>query len=512
MGEHLSGQLSAASATAVRRLPARRTLGHASLAVASGLLLWAAFPPLDWGVIGWVALAPLFCLMLRRSLLENALFGFTAGLVFFAGLLYYIGQFGLIPWLALAALEALFFLAAAVVGSAAAQRGPRALRPLALAAAWTLAMYLRGHAGALSLPLGDLGYTQHSTGAVLQLAAAFGVHGVTFLMVAVNAALAECMSTGGRPHVGATAFHVAVAAAVVATISIGRLHELALQAPLSDTGESVRVAAIQAAEWPPRRVTPEFVRRTVAVYRRLSLRGKADLIVWPETALLGDPSQHAAARRNVADTARRSGAWLLYGNAPFRNKGRRNAATLLDQDGRPRAEYSKVHLVVFGEYVPYRDRLRFVERFPVRETDFVPGDEFVVMETDRLRFSPLICFESLFPDYSRECVRMGAEAIVIITSDAWAGQTAELAQHANCSRFRAVEAGRYVVRAATTGLTMIIGPNGEVLAHTPPYQPGAAGAEIQPREHRTPYSRWGDWPVLGGCLLALGLALWRRRE
>ena len=462
----------------------------------SGLLLWAAFPALDWAVLGWVALTPLFYLMLTRSLWESTLFGFVAGLVFFAGMLYYIGQFGPIPWLALSAFEALFFAVAAAFGCVVGQRAPQPARPLALAATWLLTMYLRGHVGPLSLPLGDLGYTQHATPAVVQLAAVFGIHGVTFLLAAVNAAWAEGLSSPWPMSPGRWRAVVGIAAVALAVVVLGHVRYARLAGQLPSEGEGVRVAAVQAAEWPPSYIEPGFVRRTVREYRRLSLPVRADLIVWPETAMLADPADYPDVQRRVEDTARRTGAWLLYGNAPLTNAERRNAATLLDPQGHKRAEYSKVHLVIFGEYVPYRERFRFIERFPVRETDFAPGEGFTVMQAGQLRFSPLICFESLFPEYSRKCVKMGAEAIVIITSDAWAGRSAELEQHAACSVFRAVETGRYVVRAATTGITMIVGPNGHIVAEVPAYRPGVAAASVRPITNRTPYVRWGDWPVV----------------
>lgn len=496
-----------------RRPAAKTVAGEAALAAASGLLLFAAFPPLDWAFLVWVALVPLFYLMLTRPLLDSLQYALVTGLLFFGPLLYYVGQFGLVPWLALALFESLFFVLVALLAGLLVRRVAFAWRPWALAAAFTLVMYLRGHIGALSLPLGEPGYALHSARAVIHLAALFGVHGLTFLIALVNASLAAFLAAGSADVRALARSSYLVAAVLTLVVAGGLVRGHMLRRGLDEPGaRRVRAAAVQAARFAPRRVGAAFVRSTVDAYSRLSLLTGAEFIVWPETAMLAAPSHYPDVEATVKRTARRCQAWLLFGNAPLGADGRsRNAATLLDPEGEERGRYDKVHLVLFGEYVPYRETFPFLERFPVRDFDYAPGEGLVLMETDGLRFGPLICFESLLPEMSREVVRRGSEILVIVTSDAWAGRSAELEQHAACSVLRAVETGRYLVRAATTGITCIIGPDGQILSSVPAYKPGSAVADIIPRRELTLYTRLGDWPLVGVCLALLVVPLVRRR-
>jgi len=469
------------------------------------VLLFAAFPPLDWAFLVWMALVPLFYLILTRPLLDSLQYALVAGLLFFGPLLYYLGQFGLVPWLALALFESLFFMLAALAVKLVARRAGCGWWPWVTAAAFTLAMYLRGHMGALSLPLGEAGYALHSPGAAIHLAALCGVHGLTFLLALVNATIATLVAAGPADARGAARSSYLVAALLVLVLMGGVLRGHALRRSLAEpAAQPIRAAAVQAAEFAPPHADAAFVRQAVADYSGLSVLTGAEFIVWPETAMLAAPSQFPEVAAMVRGTAQRCQAWLLFGNAPVGLDGRqRNAATLLGPEGQERSRYEKVHLVIFGEYVPYRQTLPFLKRFPIRDFDYAPGRGLVLMQTDRLRFGPLICFESLLPEMSRELARRGAEALVIITSDAWAGHSAELEQHANCSVLRAVETGRYVVRAATTGITCIIAPDGRVLSRVQAYQPGSAVAEIVPLRGLTLYARLGDWPLVVICVIIL---------
>jgi apolipoprotein N-acyltransferase len=185
-----------------------------------------------------------------------------------------------------------------------------------------------------------------------------------------------------------------------------------------------------------------------------------------------------------------------------------NSAYCFRPDGTLAGIYHKMDLVLFGEYVPYRDRFPFLRRFPIRNFDYTPGTERKVFPADGYRLAPLICFEGIFPDPSREVTRLGADLIVIITSDAWALHTFELQQHSLAALFRAIESRRYLVRAATNGISAIYDPYGETLDEVGFYTPGVATATIavKPRPLST-YHRFGDVPLIVLCLLLLALGL-----
>jgi apolipoprotein N-acyltransferase len=171
--------------------------------------------------------------------------------------------------------------------------------------------------------------------------------------------------------------------------------------------------------------------------------------------------------------------------------------------------YRKNHLVPFAEYFPYEKTFpRLYKALVNADTHFwKPGTDWTVFQTGRLRFSAPICFEDCFGYISREFTRNGAEFIVNLTNDAWAGSLSSQYQHLSMSVFRAVENRRSLVRAATSGQTCAIGPSGKILAMAPAFTETALNVEIPLLTSRTPYTVWGDlWAVLF-CVSAFLLLL-----
>jgi apolipoprotein N-acyltransferase len=482
------------------------------IAASSGLLLAAAFPALDWGFLGWVALVPLLCLLRSCSWRAGVGYGLVTGLVFFLCFLYYIGQYGIVPWMALALFQAAYFGLASGLIAALRRCAPGALWPLAAAAVWTLVTYLRGNVGALSLPFGELGHTQHAALGIAQAAAFVGALGLTFLLAVVNAAIAQLIAvSASRPAAARHAVHtcIGVGACLVVVMLLGHARFHVLRDSLRhESGPWVPVVAVQAEIYAGREIDLNTGYEAAKAYLELSAGHTFPqgfgLIVWPETALVVDPDRHPRFGALVDETIERTGAHLLFGHLRVADDGRMyNAASLLAPDGERLGEYHKVHLVIFGEYVPYRKRFPLLERFPVRGYDLTPGEGWTTLESKLFRAGPLICFESLFPGMSREVVRQGADVLVIITSDAWAGRTAELWQHGYVSVFRAIEQHRFLVRAGTQGLTCIISPCGEIIARAEPFTQGVATADVVRLTNRTVYSRCSDWPLLMLCAILL---------
>jgi apolipoprotein N-acyltransferase len=168
---------------------------------------------------------------------------------------------------------------------------------------------------------------------------------------------------------------------------------------------------------------------------------------------------------------------------------------------------------MFGEYVPGRNTIPLLKRYPIRDFDFTPGRSRGLLAVQGYPCGALICFEAIFPGPARDEVRRGAQFLVFLTSDAWAGPSSEVLLHADTAPLRAVETGRWVVRSASIGPSEIISPRGEVMAQVAALQSGVAHATIAPRQELTPYVRYGDAPLLifAALLVVLGL-LSRRRE
>ena len=493
------------------------------LAGLSGLLCYLAFPPADLGVLAWVSLVPLFfALGFSPRPWQGALLGLIYGTVFFALLLQYIAMFGCLPWLALAVFQGLFF---ALFGWAAAylRRVPSPLVAVAGgAAAWVLVEYLRSHAGPLAFSLGNLAYSQHTALPIIQIVGLLGGDGVTFLIVLSNATLAQVMMQLRTPQAQldagpqrATVRCVVAASGLIGLAYIGGMAALLTGGSRPPAGPAVRIGLVQGNVDLHTPVTGDDAERCRTVYSQLSQRlpDNLDLVVWPETALPVVLNEAPAHLHTVAQVVERLQAHLLTG-ALERSAGGElhNTAYLFGPAGEMLAAYHKIDLVIFGEYVPAWARSQLASRYPVRRFDFVPGNKREPLRVKGTSVGVLICFEAIFSAPARELCRQGVELLVFITSDVWAAGTPEVLQHSYTAPLRAVEARKYVVRAATMGRSALISPYGEVLWEIPVATAGATAGEIYRRPGLSVYHRFGDLPLLAICALLWTMAMLRRQS
>jgi apolipoprotein N-acyltransferase len=181
-------------------------------------------------------------------------------------------------------------------------------------------------------------------------------------------------------------------------------------------------------------------------------------------------------------------------------------------DGTTAGLYRKMHLVPWGEYVPWRRLLFFVS--PLVETigDFSPGDRAAVLPVGSHWISTAICYEIVYPNLVRQFVRGGSELLTTITNDAWFGATSAPYQHFEQASMRAIEQGRYLVRAANTGISGIVDPYGRVLARSGIYQPSVIVGEARFLTVSTVYSRTGDVFAYACLVATLGLLVLSRRK
>ena len=240
--------------------------------------------------------------------------------------------------------------------------------------------------------------------------------------------------------------------------------------------------------------------------RDAAARGAA-LVVWPETAYPGFVQNYDADRAQVAAQLRQNKQTALLGGVEYDWTQRKNANSLflMTPAGDVTGSYQKRQLVPFGEFVPGRRWMPFLEALHVRTFDMKAG-----AETQSLldggpglgKIGATICFESSYPRFLREQVKRGAGLLVISTDDTWFGRTAAARQHSAIAAVRAAETDRYLVRSAATGVSQIIAPTGQVLAEADLFQPAVVAAPVQSRSTLTPYVRWGDW-FIGVCVLIL---------
>jgi apolipoprotein N-acyltransferase len=495
------------------------------LAALSGVLLVLSFPKFGHWTLGWIALVPLLLALTGAGIRSAARLGFLTGTVSGIGLLYWtalvVTQFGglslpvatlimLLLCLAVALFPALF---AALVASWIGAIGTRAL--LLAPFAWVATEVLRAYTF-FRFPWCLLGYSQADNLPYIQLARFGAVYAVSFLLALVAGVLAFAAVERDARSRRAALLALAGVLALVLVDGVKRLG----QAPPEDG--RLRVGLVQASipqdeKWDPERGL-ENVRRHMDLTVEAASAG-ARLVVWPESALPWDfdRTPEVADRLRALVTSRRID--LLFGNDDHSANTQRSwvAAKLLDADAELSFRYHKIRLVPFGEYVPLRPLLtlggRVAAKLVRQVADFTPGDSFATAEVDGARLSASICYEAIFPDLLREFVARGSLLLVNMTNDGWYGTTSAPFQHFAMARFRAVENGRYLIRAANTGITGVIDPRGRVLEKTALFERAVVVRDVPLVREETWYARRGDvfaWACLGATVAFTAFVLVRR--
>jgi apolipoprotein N-acyltransferase len=493
-----------------------------AVAALAGLAMSLAFPRPGWDLLGWVALAPVLALAVTAATPRAALLeGWVAGLAFFTPLLRWLTHtmttfseitppVAVLVLLALAAYLALFW--GGVAGGVAWLGGRHGPRALWLAPAlWVTAELLRGQLLS-GFPWGLLGYVPSRRLLVIQVAAWTGVYGVSALLVLVNTALAwVALERRGR---AAAAAGLVALAAVGGTLLVGRAHLPGGTAP------TVPVAVVQgniaqAVKW-----DAAFKGETLRVYGELTRAAApgSRLVLWPEAAVPAYVRFEPGAMRWLIDLATSVGVPLLVGVPDAEIEGRAtrylNSAFLVDSAG-VRARYDKIHLVPFGEYVPLKRLLFFVEAMAAEIGDFTPGRRVTIFPLEGTPFGTVICYEVIFPDLFRRFVAEGATFMTNITNDAWFGDSGGPLQHLAMVPLRAVENRVAIVRAANTGVSALVLPSGEIRTMLPLGARGTFRGEVPLRRGQTFYARFGDvfayaCAAMSAAALAGGLAAGRR--
>ena len=470
-----------------------------------GAPLALAFPRPGWWWLALVGLAPLLlAAMAAPSGREAALRAWLGGTGFFlavdAFLFPEVGPFMVPLAMLLAALWLpVGWLAWVLLGGGGSTRlGPGRLgAALALVpSAFVAGEALRSWDG-LGGPWGLLGASQWNAPELLSVAALGGVWGLSFLLVAVNVAVAAAL---GRGVPGSTRV---LAAAAAAALPLAALGFWALRPPPPPAGTAT-VAFVQPGVVGP--VEDRF-RASERLSRTLPASPRPDLVAWGESSLGRDPAADPGDLARLEAVARDTGAPVLANvDAQRAGDGGIYKSALLVGPAGVLGSYDKLRLVPFGEYVPLRPLLGWVARF----TDAAPvdrhrGAHLAVLSAGGLRIGPLICFESAFPDLARNLAARGAEVVVVQTADTTFQGSWGLDQHASLAAVRAVESGRPVVQAALSGTSAAFDARGRRLAWAPGGWRGAATVELPRSQERTPYVRVGD-VVPAACAAALAAA------
>ncbi len=519
------------------------------LVVASAILQAIIFPLPGIYVLSWVALAPLIVALLRArpaGELEVAgsmrlrpatpgqgfLLGYLCGILWYAGTCYWIydtmRQFGGLS--APEALLALFLfccylglyhglfglLVSLLAGSVRDLRRPLALAPFVWVAVELARTRITG------FPWNLLGIAQVDNGPLSRIATATGVYGISFEVALVNVALAAAFLVP-REKRGAM---LAAALAAAAVLQAGRL----IDAPPARADREALLVQQNipvSANWS----SPVYFQQTLRALTDLTIKSvadssvasnassttqsaKIDLVVWPESPapFFTNDDQF---RNALSAMARQTNAWTIAGSigsdAPHSTEDAplRNSAALVSPDGVWTARYDKIHLVPFGEYLPYPSLFSFAGGLTQEVGKFQSGTSRRPLDAGAERLGVFICYESIFPDEVRQFANNGAQVFVNMSNDAWYGDSGAYAQHINQTRMRAIENNRWLLSATDTGVTASIDPWGRVVARIPRKERAALLAPYALTSDTTFYTRHGDWFAYGCAIISLGALLAR---
>jgi apolipoprotein N-acyltransferase len=479
------------------------------LAVVLGSAAYAlSLPPFDRAELAWITLVPLLLVLRSCSTPAGFAYGLLYGCAFGWATTWWSVQavsryFQLATPAAIAGMAlfyvAIFAPAFGLFGAGTAYLARRLRSPVAAIAIpclWVVHELVRDRL--VGQPWCLLGYSQHTHPGLIQIASITGIYGVSFLIVVVNVGIATAIRQM-RDGYTLSAYTI-LASAVLLVGAVWGAGLAAMRPSLRSWGKPLTVAVVQTAVPPAYEWNRAYSERQLFAHLSAteSLDGGADLVIWPENAVTQYLEGEPLLRRQLAELAERRGADLLFG-APRHQDGRvYNSVRLMRSDGTYGGHYDKQRLVAFAEAGVLTAPAPTEPNENPRE--FTAGSTTGVLRA-AAPVGVSICHEITYPDVVRRSVRDGAQVLVNVSNDGWLdpGHGVATWQHLAMAVVRAVETRRYVVRAATTGVSAIIDPYGRVVARTPVGTAALLRTTIAPRERLTPYVRVGDLFALA-CL------------
>lgn len=534
-------------------------ISNLSLAIFSGVLLVFAFPEWNLWSLGWVGTAPLIMAVVReRRFWRSLLLGSVSGTIFYAGssqwVMHSMHNYGGVPmWLCFiiliifsSTLGVFTGLFGAVLAAAVKRFGGWAM--LAAPVIWAASEWARLRVTGVGW--NALGYSQAFQPAVVQASRWGGVYLVSAIMVAAGTALVFAVVYLEQRR-GVVVLTVAGAIAIAAVLYGESLR------PSSDEPGSILVAAIQPnipidAPWDDQTFVEQMILRLTSLSERAvldlknepsnSVNGRsqngaatapngldaAGLVIWPESPMSFEYDRDEALRRQLAEFTRRNNVYLLINSWGYpadlredqRGGTQYNSAILISPSGEKAAEYDKMALVPFGEFVPARGWIPFMNRIPALVADIAPGKDLKLIEAAGATLGPSICFEVTRPDLARQMRLGGASAFVQISNELWFGASSMPRQMLAEAVFRAVENGVDLVRVTNSGLSARVSSFGIVSSETPMLESTTRVWKIKSVEEvrvddLTFYTRRGDVFAIACAFTSAVLfvaSLFRRKE
>ncbi|QKW18477.1 apolipoprotein N-acyltransferase [Kitasatospora sp. NA04385] len=505
-----------AEPTAPGRGRRRTWWARTALAALSGLALALAFPPFDLWPLSVLAVAALALLTRGRTARHGAWIGFAFGVPFFVVLLSWLRPVGWDATVGLSLIEALFL---ALMGAGTALTSKLRGWPLWGAVLWVTQEWMRDRLPFGGFPWGRLAFA-NTASPFTPLAALGGAPLVTFAVAAAGTLLAWAALSAVRARRTDTEMPWRTGVGAVGALALVGVG-YAVPVPTS-ADDTVKVALVQGnVDRPgmdflgrPMEVLDNHATATEKLAADIAA-GKADrpdVVIWPENASDLDPFTDPAAYARIDEAVKAVGVPTLVGalvDGPDEQHVQ-NEGIVWDPVTGPGASYTKQHPVPFGEYVPFRTELsKVISRLQRVARDFYPGTHNGVMQLGPARIGDVICFEVAYDEIVRDAVNEGGRVIVVQTNNATYNRTGQTEQQLAMSRLRAVEHGRAVLIAATSGVSAVITPDGTVEQRTGEMEQAVLNALVPLRDGRTVADRVGaapEWVLAVGGVLACAFA------
>lgn len=512
------------------------------LSLLSGVLVCISFPTLiagvqlpEMGPLMWIALVPLILAVRQAPPRRAFCLTFLAALVWYGGSLFWVyramNTYGHLP----AVTSVLVLILLVVIVAAYIALAPLLARFIEtrwrgelliwLAVCWTAVEILRNFVPCNGFPWADVAMSQWRLLPLIQICDLTGVYGLIFLIVWVNAFLAEAIAKlAGETVARFVPKAIVTTLFIVATMGYGfyRLHAIP---PELAENPSMSVGLVQANigqedKWSQGRAQANLDAHREGTKRLLE--AGVELILWPEAAFpwpveIDDTEIDPRALGFTTDGVGDFPYTLLGAISDTSDGNYYNSAILFAGDGAIAGRYHKAHLVPFGEYVPYRKLFFFAKKLTQPVGNFLAGTSVEPLSIGAAKAGILICYEDIFPEIARREVRAGAQFLVNLTNDAWYGVSSAPFQHLAISVFRAVENRRFLVRATNSGVSAIVMPTGTVMVESGIFEPSLMVSPVALLSTPSPYTSLGDW-FAWGCVAYAGFGVamvlwmkWRKR-
>ncbi len=427
---------------------------------ASAILLNLSFLGHNLGILAWFGLIPLLLSLQNKTWQKRWLLCFLFGFLFFIGLIYWLIHVSLIGLLILCLYLSFEFSLLAIFLPNPAHWSSLIIGPML----WTILERIRGALFGGFL-WGMLGYSQFENIALIQAADKVGVWGISFIIVLINFTLFQIITLRKQK----TKLPVYLYIPILCLVSIYTYGFTIIQThPFKQRG--FKLSMIQPNIAQEKKWHPDYVKENMEQLKNLTLlaaKDNPDLIVWPETSVPGYILDEPRLYNQVIDIAKLAETSLLVGSPreDYLTKQYYNSVFLFSPQGALKRYHDKIHLVPFGEYIPYENIFSFLKNSPI--ADFSAGQRYTIFQcfnqqNQEINFGVLICFEDAFPSLVKEFKRQGADFLITVTNEAWFKQSTEPLQHTAISVFRAIENRCWFMRSANTGISCFIDPYGRI--------------------------------------------------